>query len=294
MPLTGDGYVEWPRGMAMAEISNRMPLPVFRTVGQAFKLTFQNLPYLARISWAWVLITAPVLYGYHYLEAIQGWDKPETAGFAATILNGIAGELLILLPFSSIAVAWHRKLLSGEDWPAKLYLRLDTHTWRYLAAAALIWLLTYLPCVLLLGAIDTSPAKSGDSSIGWSGLVLLCAMCAFCAGFLVATRIWLALPGQALGFSSATLGSSWQATKSSFWRLFWGSFLAALPLVVLAVISVFTPHNLATAEAPRIIVAAHDHALSMCSNALVYTYLGMPVLSFLSLAYQHLMASTAT
>jgi hypothetical protein len=264
----------------MAGNSGGTELPVLRTVGQAFKLTFQNIPYLVRISWAWVLVMTPMLYGYHYLEATYAWNNAEAAGHLVSILSGNANEFLMLLPLSSIAVGWHRVLLKGEHTERGWYLRLDSVVWRYFVTACLIWLAGYMPFAFAMTVFDGSVPDAWWW--WWLGFSLVLAVTAIVAS----TRIWIALPALALDHTDASVATAWATSRSSVWALLCGSALCWLPVLTLFVM-VYANGLLVLPDLPK----TANLAASQSINDLAIIFLGgMPAVSFLSLAYRHLTA----
>src|SRR5205085_2448598 len=119
----------------------RRRLPLWRTVGEAYALTFQNLGFLARISWAWVLLMLPISVGYHAFAFSRGWSNPAAFDTVAVQIDWLVSTLLYLPMLASVAVAWHKKLLASEDWPRPFYLRLDRTVASYLGLAAAISLI---------------------------------------------------------------------------------------------------------------------------------------------------------
>src|SRR6266436_986819 len=163
-------------------------LEVWRTVAEAYALTFGNLGYLLRISWAWVVLMMPVSLAFYASAFWFGRHNSAGEGYLASLFEDLLSTLLFLPFLASIAVAWHRLLLMNEEWPGSVYLRLDGCVASYLGLSAVI-------SILFPGTM--SVFISGVAA-GWHGLLLLGVALATAVGLFLSTRIWLALPARAL------------------------------------------------------------------------------------------------
>ena len=100
-------------------------LPIWRTVAEAFAVTARNSDYLFRISWMWVLVMLPIAFVYHLTAFRHGWVCTSHPCPSGSDAYPIGSTLLFMPMLSSIAVAWHRRLLADEVWQGRYYLRLD-------------------------------------------------------------------------------------------------------------------------------------------------------------------------
>ena len=90
-------------------------LPVWRAVRAAYAAPYQERSTLARAASTWLFITTPLMFVLNWLL----WSYQPTVRTAAdsslgNILYDTSGVWIFaleLLPVSSIAVAWHRRLL---------------------------------------------------------------------------------------------------------------------------------------------------------------------------------------
>src|SRR5262249_32545245 len=110
-------------------------LPFWRTVGRAYAAPFANFGSLLSAAWLWFLLLTPlVLVMNWFLVPLEveffaklavdpfGWPSPQ---FQLLLLL----EQLVLLPaIASIAVAWHRLILTQER-PSGVYMRFDRSVW---------------------------------------------------------------------------------------------------------------------------------------------------------------------
>jgi hypothetical protein len=125
-------------------------LPMWRTVLQAEQAMIKNLPELIRLSRMWVLLTIPGFTVVSWLleqpmiaQTTQALNAGEPSGVAPirVLLVRVLIVLINLPALASMAVAWHRLLLSQEH-VGSSYLRLDRTVIRYGAALLLIELIS--------------------------------------------------------------------------------------------------------------------------------------------------------
>jgi hypothetical protein len=241
----------------------RPHLKVWRTVVQSYAITFVYLGYILRVSRAWVALMIPLSLTYH---TSVFWLGRQTS-----LLADVLSTLLFLPFLASIAVAWHRRLLLNEVWSGRVYLRLDRPVAGYFGLSVLISLL--FPG-LMIAVVPGAEAEWQD---------LLAAALAAGAGLFLSTKIWLALPAQALGDSEITVRQAWRGSRGNVWRMIAGSALCSLPMLVLVVLTATLVPDADKATRPL------AYAAWQTLTEIVITFLaGMPVVSFLSLAYRHL------
>jgi hypothetical protein len=245
--------------MAVARAGPR--LEVWRTVEESYALTFRNLGYLLRISWAWVGLMIPVSLAYY---ASIGWHD--------SLFHDVLSALLFQPFLASIAVAWHRRLLANDVWPPRVYLRLDGLVASYLGLSVVILILFPGPMLVV------SPDFEGFEWYGVLAVALATGL-----GLFVSTKIWLALPARALGNSEITVRKAWKRSRWNVWRLIAGSILCGLPMLVLLMLTAMFAPDFTEASQP-LIYAAWQTLLEIGITFLA----GMPILSFLSLAYRRL------
>jgi hypothetical protein len=238
-------------------------LEVWRTVAESYALTFGNLGYLLRISWAWVVLMIPLSLACYASIFWLEWRN--------SLFPDVLSALLFQPFLASIAVAWHRRLLVNEVWSGRVYLRLDGLVASYFGLAVAILILFPGPMI----------AVSPGLEAGWHGLLTVAL--AIGAGLFLSTKIWLALPARALGNSEITVRQAWRGSRRNVWRLIAGSILCGLPSLVLVVLTaMFGPDS--TEASQPLTYAAWQTLLEIGITFLA----GMPIVSFLSLAYRRL------
>jgi hypothetical protein len=252
-------------------------LQVLRTAAEAYALTFSNLGYLFRLSWAWALLMTPVSIVFYASMFWLGWHNSTT--YLASLFRDVSSTVLFQPFVASIAVAWHRRLLVGEVWRGPAYLRLDRLVAGYFGLTAVISFLFLGPMIFL------SPMMtfiSGVQSV-WPVLLFLTVALMTVAGLFLSTKIWLALPARALGNSEIDFRRAWRGSRGNVWPLIAGSVLSSLPVVVLLVLAtIFGPDSDEVGHA--LIYAAWQTLLEFSITFLAW----MPIVSFLSLAYRRL------
>jgi len=212
-------------------ISTRAPaaLPVCRMVKESYTSVSANWPAVLKMSWAWVLILWPV-------RAMLMHILREATHLSSGV---IATWLLFLAAFSagtaSIAVAWHRLILLGEQ-PPPFYLRVGGPVPPYLArllligviggATALVW--TFLLSLLLIPFLVLHLPVSSSAPEVLSFLIVILTT-------LVVSPIAVSLPGVAVG-RPMSLRETMRVTKGNVWRMFGGAVLVYLPAYVIGLI----------------------------------------------------------
>ena len=250
-------------------------LPFWQTVGRAYALPLNHADTLGRVMWLWLGVMMPFLLAVSWLVA------PTLADLMAKIGTPASRDLLwqlqmlsslkqiVLLPAAaSIAVAWHRFVLTDEQ-PHERYLQIDRNVLLY---AGYVFMTT-----IVLNGIGRFPAylaaatgtKAPDWAVGVTSLLVLPLLfiVARCSPILVAI---------ALGRSDISLGNVWEATRRNTWRLAMG------PIVCLILLAL-----------PGTIMF-HLRGMSRLSVAIILTVLdltsiigGIVGVSFLSLAFRH-------
>ncbi len=253
---------------------------MWRTVRDAYALTWRNLGYLVRISWAWVLLMLPISLAYHAFAFSRGWPTAATFETIGSQVDWLVATLLYLPMLASIAVAWHRKLLANEDWPKPFYLRLDRTVAAYLGLAALISFLATAP---LYFAVSLAGRADSGGSLAWFGWLTAAWVASLAVGLFISTRIWLVLPARALERSRASIADAWNGSRGNFWRLLGGCFLCTGPVWLFAIpLGLFNVDWTSTRQ--PLVYAGCQTLFELLTTFLA----GMPVVSFLSLAYRQL------
>lgn len=258
----------------------RRKLPFWSTVGMAFRLTVRHLPLLMRLSWLWLLVMAPILFIFEYAAASYG---------VTSDLSYLMISFLVPVPMaSSIAVAWHRKLLLDEDPPRGIYLRFDRIVFVYAAIATVIFALSFLGFWLTPIALMTVDDQDvAEFMFGRIAAIVVGGL----IGLYLGTRLWMTLPHFALGRETAQRSDGWVASRGNVARLLFGSFITCLPGTAL-MIGAALPFAMAAFGWPEgsPLASAIFNTLFALFGVIVFA---MPTLTFLSLAYRRLVQETA-
>jgi hypothetical protein len=252
-------------------------LPLWRTVAEAYVITYRNLGYLACISWVWVLVMFLIASAYHYMAFRIGWGLPSDPFDASSVgwqVDAVMSTLIYMPMLASIAVAWHRRLLAGETWQGRYYLRLDRTVASYFGLAFLISLIAIGPIYALPESLIIGNA--------WLPALLLAICLAIAFGLYISMRIWLVLPARALGRRDFALSQAWSGSSHNFWRMFIGCLLCNVPSVIVVIVSL--PVDWTKAGQQPISDALWQAGVGLATTLVA----GMPVISFLSLAYRRL------
>ena len=295
----------------MAEATFEMPpkLPVWNTVVQSYVLTFKNLGWFVQMAWVWIVLFVAALAAIYWVS----WPYQQVAKASGKFIWGeFLGPIPVsLLVGSSIAVAWHRRLLLGEDVASSAYLRIDRTVLIYFLWGALFTLFWLVPILLTISVIDglsqnAAPQASIDSTAnsdtvvsndevpgfgtspvelllaaGFTIAILFGGTIAFSILFYIPTRLSLILPALALGRQKFAAGDSWRITSGNFWRLYIGTALAvALPLSSVLLSMIFL--GFSEISSTRI-----WYVFDGCLTEVISLVIGMTGITFLSLAYRH-------
>jgi len=261
--------------MSSAQIPKPAKLPFWHTVGNAYAIPFNHAATLARVMWLWLGLMTPVLLFMSWLIA------PSLADFMAKIGTPASKDIqwqvqifssvkqIILLPaVASIAVAWHRFILSNEQ-PQDRYLQIDRNVFLYAGYV--------LVTTIVFNVIGQFPsylaAATGTRAPDWA--VGICSLLVLPLFFVVA-RCSPILVAIALGRSDISLGDVWEATRRNTWRMALG------PVVCLILLAIPGMIMFRLAGMNRLSAAAILTLLDLIS-----IIGGVVGVGFLSLAYRH-------
>ena len=261
--------------MTSSQSSRPAKLPFWHTVGRAYAMPLIHADTLGHVMWLWLGLITPVLLLLSWLLA------PTLADFVATIGTPASKDLqwqmqmlsslkqIVLLPaVASIAVAWHRFILTSEQ-PHDRYLQIDRNVLLYAGYVLVATIVLHGTGQFPIYLAAATGTKAPDWAVGAASFLVLPVLfiVARCSPILVAV---------ALGRSDISLGNVWEATRRNTWRLALG------PLVCLILLAL-----------PGLIVFRLGD-MSRLSAAVVLTLLdlisiigGVVGVSFLSLAYRH-------
>lgn len=263
----------------MAEVHQ---LPVFRTIDRAYWASLINLGYYLRVSWAWLALTT---IAFTLVNAAIDLAFPKSGGDdlgISEIVSGIA-ELLVPIPLiASTAVAWHRFMVEGKRVGETVYLDAGPTVRRY-AGVALIFLVCTIAPVLPLFVVSLlpSPLMAKDGSLTLVGILgVLALLVVWIIGQIISVRLSLWLPAIALERDEATAAWAWEGARKNTWRMCIGCLLCWAPAATLMSL---VPEWTTTGGGPLV-----DAVLQAVRSVLSVVVIGLPTLTFLSLAYRRL------
>jgi hypothetical protein len=263
-------------------------LPVWKTALDCYRVTWRHLGDFFRFAWPWLL-------GLSTISGLLNWFfYPIVRQQIAESGNGAIAHVVLSLILSTaagamIAVPWHRLLLLAETPSTAQNFNIDAGKRRYfLMALALI-------CILMIPAIlggyfapqnskPNDPEKISDSD--FAAIMLSLATIIF-APWL--SRLWLVLPGIAIGRRDARISNIWTTTRGNTWRIFWSGMLATFPLLFATGFAVYYTfsdiHGDLLASFPY--RSKSEFTLNGVGTDLISITVGMLYVTFLSLAYRH-------
>jgi hypothetical protein len=254
----------------------RVKLPFWSTVLQSYKWGFGQLGTMVARRWMVLAVLGALMCALYWLIPPYDLTAKEQTLAPSWLSIGVNSMASILFT-SMIAVPWHRLVLTGEPITGNGF---DLHP-RILAYA--LWGILFGAAVMvpisMMGAFApaTPTAKPTDAQ---TATILIVMVCVYAAIYLV-TRFQLKLVATALSDPAGSLGAIWRRTRWSFWRLFGGAALAILP--------VMGAQYLFNALVPPASLSPGVLAITHAMQSLIGVVLTLPLLTFLSLSYQHFM-----
>jgi hypothetical protein len=267
-------------------------------VGLAYSTYFQHFNDAIRVSWLWLILAAA-------FTSVANWQQ--WSWMAAVLANVKPGappqipkstELAVLLNLDyifllfagvSIAVAWHRLMILNEQ-PYFSGSNVATkNLWRYIVMAITLFLIFFLPVAVVVFPILYFLTPGREAVAPPAGLfpLVLLGLVVYVGCTLLAFRLILLLPAQAIGNVDLTFKQTWNRTHGNIWRLFWGIVFTTTPLLLLAQIVFLLGFGF-----PRPGVAVGEEFVAqmtaMSTIFTVYYLLIVPIgIGFLSHAYRH-------
>ena len=281
-------------------------LPLWETIRLSYASYFGNFGDVLRISWLWIVVTAPLMGLASWLE--YSWmaraiddlkrdgtlppDAPPAPPLPVAMHGiGLAASVIFVLALLSIAVAWHRRLILDER-PGFSGSNVTSWTlWWYLGAILLVLLIGVLP--LLLMGDGVFYLMHADALMGPPPRMVFALMFGvLIAVFAVLARLLLVLPARATGDNGVTIRDTWMTTRGNTWRLALGlAATVVLPLflvrVLLAGMAGFPAADLLKLEVPAFKLFAERGAAANMAGVAFYLLI-LPIgIGFLSHAYRH-------
>jgi hypothetical protein len=285
--------------MSAAEGSASLPypkLPLWNTICLSYSTYFYHFIDALRTSWLWLVVVAA-------LTGVVSWQKwswiatlmanppsllqmlnqpPEPIAFRDIYV------LLTLFAGVSIAVAWHRLVILGQD-PGLSASNVATRNfWRYAGIAIALFVpfaLASLPTYLSL------PLGSGGALLppGFFMRTLLSSLASallYVVGTAIVFRLILLLPARAIGDLGLTFRQVWDRTRGNTWRMILGIAACVTPPMLPLQLA-----TLAMIRFPNRGIASEDFAAQMTTHSVIFAVcylLILPIsIGFLSHAYRH-------
>jgi hypothetical protein len=210
------------------------PLPKL-PVGQTIKLSYasylQGFGDILRISWVWLLICAmlPVLANW----VRQSW----TLGMRGNNALTYSTALIVVLAGVSIAIAWHRRIILGEQRGSSCRNIITTEFWRYVGLVLPFGLMGAAPNVAM-GLATESIAVEGLRLTQWQIIAMAMASgILHGVAFAIILRLSLVLPARAIGDRTVSFRKAWSSTRGNTWRMLAASAACiVLPVLLLRMI----------------------------------------------------------
>ena len=282
-------------------------LPLWDTICLSYSTFFCNFRDVLLICWLWLIVLAPLMT----LENAMQWSLmaktladlkqtplPQRSAVSVSmpidlriLIYGVG--LLFMAAGVSIAVAWHRRIILGEQ-PRLSISNVGTGSfWRYAGVGLAIVFIAFAPivlCLLVLGLFlfpFISHAAPGAVKLGSAVPFILIGLLLYLTGIAVILRLCLLLPARAVGDLGVTFKRAWNRTRGNTWRIFWGILACTLPpiliieIVTLVLVGFPRPQNFATGSlpVPVLIISA---IFTVCYLLTLPIWIG-----FLSLSYLH-------
>lgn len=290
-------------------MADAVKLPFWRTVYDAHSVTLKNLVGFVRIGWLWalLLVTASAAINWAIFPAENAAQAAGHIGTKLAFLPMLASMFIGVL----VAVPWHRLVLQGRvetlrEAPGYLWPAIRYFGW--LIAFSAIYAIPFWIAWVVTGGFGTdlgvpadpvavTPAANVEEAGATDGDPdqLVGVILAFGAGVVlgplailsyIPTRLMLILPAVAIADDGFTVARSWAATAKNFWRLYLGSLLAmSLPLVFIIALLAFFGEETPTRSGYTFEAVVAD---AFCLVA------GMIYVTYMSLAYRHLVQKPAT
>jgi hypothetical protein len=223
-------------------------LPLGESISLSYAWFFRKFADVLRISWLWLVLSAILIGAGSWLQwtamahafanAAKGTIRPAQlqmpSPLSVVLLLGLA-YLVMMFGTTSIAVAWHRRTILGEQPGLSGGNIVTKPLWRYIGVGIAIALITFLPIAVILvpTALILGPATHGTSGNQPSGiaiaLIVLIVFALYITALAIMLRLSVLLPARATGDLTLTFRQAWRRTRGNTWRMFWGLIACSVP-----------------------------------------------------------------
>jgi len=193
-----------------------------RLVTDAFHLVFWNLEAVFKTTGAWFAILFVTSIG---IQAVVGQALPGAVPTGGQLFGSLLSLVIALISSASIAVAWHRYGLLGDQ-PGLIHLTFGKIEGVFLAKSIMLGVLVALVtmAIVLIGSVIGVPAITGA--------VVVIAMFFIIPTFM---RLSLILPATAVE-RPLSLGEAYRISEGLGWRMFFASAVLSLPFAVVTIL----------------------------------------------------------
>ena len=241
----------------MSENMRPPKLPVIEIVKEAFQGAYFHFNDMVRIVWLPTLLYV----------VLNVYITQQTAGALEPSLLLVVAFIASTFLWAMMAVAWHRRILTGETQTDFVYFKFGRNEARFVLITIMLGLL-FLPGILFLvmstglsGEDIQSMMAGGEPTLQPENVSIAYLMLGYAMLFVAfhfSVRLSLLLPAVAIG-ESVNAGQIINMTKGNFWRLLGAMLLCglvvlfAVNIVSAVVASVLLAIGLGTAEVILII-----------------------------------------
>lgn len=246
-------------------------LPFWPTVQTSFALTIQHASVFFGYAWpflAALFIIDAVSAWVHFPLAMKMRSDPKMVSVTEYLSLGNIAMIANLLVGAVLAVAWHRYIVGRIEPTASRAIEQGRRVAAYLA-----WGLAGIVPVWLAMIPTMSLALVFDEEPPWPVIAALVGL--FLGALTPFFRYVLIFPAAALGHA-VKLRSISYATQGNAVRLACGTYVASVPAFAAGIL--LDPAQVEQRDAYAALFAASDFS---------YMVTGMPIVTFLSLAYLH-------
>jgi len=236
--------------MSQIDVPPLPKLPLGETISLSYAWFFQKFADVLRVSWLWLMLCI-VLFGienwlhWSWLTAAFAHASKGATHFQAPALPLGLGFLMMLawlammFGTTSVAVAWHRRILLNEQPGLSGRNVASRALWRYIGIGIAITLITILPIAIVMfpTMFLLAPAQGSQPDAAFF-LMIPIIFVIYIAALAIMLRLSVLLPARAIGDTALTFGQAWRRTRGNTWRMFWGLLACSIPpLIVLEIIS---------------------------------------------------------
>lgn len=167
-----------------------------------------NFRFFFRISLPWLILCLPVYWVVRDYLLAHPQGNGVNLNVRSTMIE-ILLPLILSIAFASIAVSWHRHILSRARTPLLVFDSAVRRYWWNGFAIVLIAAVVAIPVVLAIFALSAVLGAAADT-------VTLIAV--YTVMILIVYRLSIKLPALAIGRLSYGFKNSWNDTKGQMWQ----------------------------------------------------------------------------